>query len=85
MRNTSWTAFDAEGVFFDLENGALAGQQLVDIALAEFGKKEGAARIAVQRLRQRHHELLRSAVAETVSARRRSTVSCGICSQRSTF
>jgi RNA polymerase sigma-70 factor (ECF subfamily) len=58
-----------KGTQFDAMKGALIGGQLDYAALAaQLGMKEGAARVAVHRLRERYRELLRAAVAETVES-----------------
>lgn len=54
---------------FDAMKGALTGGQIAyDVIAAQLGMKEGAARVAVYRLRDRYREVLRAAVAETVES-----------------
>jgi len=54
---------------FDALKGCLTGEDgLPRAELAErLGKSEGAVKVAIHRLRQRYRELLRAAIAETVS------------------
>jgi RNA polymerase sigma factor (sigma-70 family) len=58
------------GVLFDMLQFALTGSRS-DLPYAELARKlrttDGAVRVAVHRLRQRYRELLREAIADTVS------------------
>jgi len=54
---------------FDALKGSLTGQEELtrDQIAARLGMSEGAVKVAVHRLRRRYRELLRAAIAETVS------------------
>jgi RNA polymerase sigma-70 factor (ECF subfamily) len=54
---------------FEAMKGALAGGSVdYEAIVTRLGMKEGAARVAVHRLRERYRELLRAAVGETVES-----------------
>ena len=54
---------------FDVLKGSLTGQDELprEQIAAKLGMSEGAVKVAVHRLRQRYHKLLRDAIARTVS------------------
>jgi RNA polymerase sigma factor (sigma-70 family) len=58
------TQFDALKVYLTGEAGAPAFRQVAD----QLGMTEGAAKVAVHRLRQKYRELLRAEIAQTVAA-----------------